>query len=576
MRKIFAILAVVVIAACGKIDDAVQTEKIVVKGYMSEQTRTEFGTPREDVIPYKWSAGDYMWLGDLKSSNTLTSQTSFAEFTFEGGVANVGGNTTKHLFYNMTGAKAAPNKAVVLAEQSADGNLGNDGDFGYATLSEWGTFSLDHKTSFIWFDTKTNDSNMPKLTSIKVETTVNIAGECVFEYANDKWADAVTNGSNTITLNFEGGYALKSSNSGIMAAMVCLPAAVSGKTLTITYTFEGGSTYTETKTPSRDFVAGKTSRIATTIAKDNLVAPAPEYELKVLTFEGDKWTNLIDCPQMSGDILYGSDGEFGWDDADNTGIYHYTFNQCTSQAGYAGGGHAISNYVAAGYANSDLIPHFYNYSGYDTYYGYEGWQFLQLMIPISAYSGNNFAVHYGYIDYSTSYNVCGILPSFVFEDGEGESESERERVERVIDHMYVTNTNYLLNQVVYGVSREDGEDEYGNGQFGGNYDGMSDDTYLKIVAYGYDANDEDPAETDTDFGDQYNNPADNPNITKAEFYLVKGTRVVEDWQKWDLSVLGPVVKVKFNFEYSEDMGGMFGFTVPAYFAYDNVAVRIEK
>ena len=98
MRKIFAILAVVAIAACSKIDDAAQTETIVVKGYMSEQTRTEFGTPRENEIPYKWSVGDYMWLGTTKSTNTLTESCSLGIFNFSGGVI-----VPAHLFYNMTG-----------------------------------------------------------------------------------------------------------------------------------------------------------------------------------------------------------------------------------------------------------------------------------------------------------------------------------------------------------------------------------------------------------------------------------------------------------------------------------------
>ena len=152
------------------------------------------------------------------------------------------------------------------------------------------------------------------------------------------------------------------------------------------------------------------------------------------------------------------------------------------------------------------------------------------------------------------------LAAIEFQDG----------TERVIDHMYVTNTNYALNQICYGVSRED--DNGSGDQFGGNYGGILPDTYLKIIAYGY--NEE---EAGMDSGEDYlYNPADNENVTKAEFYLVKDGEAVLDWQKWDLSVLGPVVKVKFNFEFSEDMGGNYGFTIPAYFAYDDVAVRFTK
>ena len=118
--------------------------------------------------------------------------------------------------------------------------------------------------------------------------------------------------------------------------------------------------------------------------------------------------------------------------------------------------------------------------------------------------------------------------------------------------MYVTNTNYTLNQLHNGVKSEEG-----NG-FGGSWSGLQEDAWLKIVAYGF-ANIDDTEPT-----------------TEAEFYLVKGYNVVEDWQKWDLSGLGAVAKVQFNFLYSEDMGGKYGFTIPGYFAYDDVAVRFEK
>ena len=36
------------------------------------------------------------------------------------------------------------------------------------------------------------------------------------------------------------------------------------------------------------------------------------------------------------------------------------------------------------------------------------------------------------------------------------------------------------------------------------------------------------------------------------------------------------VKVRFNFLYSDEMGGKYGFTIPGYFAYDDIAVRFEK
>ena len=50
--------------------------------------------------------------------------------------------------------------------------------------------------------------------------------------------------------------------------------------------------------------------------------------------------------------------------------------------------------------------------------------------------------------------------------------------------------------------------------------------------------------------------------------------IMMDWTKWDLSGLGKVLKVTFNVTGSSDNG--YGFSQPAYFAYDDVAVRFEK
>ncbi|MCS3024912.1 DUF4465 domain-containing protein [Bacteroides xylanisolvens] len=45
-----------------------------------------------------------------------------------------------------------------------------------------------------------------------------------------------------------------------------------------------------------------------------------------------------------------------------------------------------------------------------------------------------------------------------------------------------------------------------------------------------------------------------------------------EWTKWDLSALGKVVKIDFNVTLGSNDNG-YGFSQPAYFAYDDVAVR---
>ena len=573
-KSLLLIMSVALFAACQKEETVVSSieDNLIVTGNCNADTRTAFGAPNNSEIPYKWSAGDYIWLGNNMSS-AIAEECTLAQFEFRGGTAIVG---TGHIFYNMTGLAK---NAKVLSSQTADGNLGNDGDFGYATLDEYNSFYLEHKTAYIWFDTKSNDSDMPKLLSITLATEgAEIAGERTYDFANNEWDGAITNGSSEITLNFEGGKVLQSTNEGVMAAMVVYPAEVGGTKLTVTYTFEDESTFTEVKTPSKNFVSGATQRIATTISKSDLkkkeVEPELGYELRVLTFEDkdvkfqpyyleyadgwsgrliSKWSELIDNPQYSGPLMYGNDAMdamYYWYDEGNTELFHLfpdNYSFC-----FWGGGHAISNYWGAGYADEDRNAHILKYYGQsylDQWAGKPGadgalgWFLLQLMTPIAPHSGENFCVHYGYKDF---FSYIENLPELSFYDGEP----------RVIDHMWVTNTNYTLNQLYNGVKSEEGN------SFGGNWSGLTDDAWLKIVAYGYDSADADPT-------------SDEPTST-AEFYLVNGYNVVETWQKWDLSELGKVAKVRFNFLYSDEMGGKYGFTIPGYFAYDDIAVRFEK
>lgn len=107
----------------------------------------------------------------------------------------------------------------------------------------------------------------------------------------------------------------------------------------------------------------------------------------------------------------------------------------------------------------------------------------------------------------------------------------------VVDHMYVTMTTYLANCVANGngLTAPAGKDDW-----------------VKLVAIGYDEDGKEVA-------------------TRPEFYLVGAEGNILEWTKWDLSALGKVVKIDFNVTGSNDNG--YGFSQPAYFAYDDVAVR---
>ena len=299
---------------------------------------------------------------------------------------------------------------------------------------------------------------------------------------------------------------------------------------------------------------------------DDEPAEELDYTLRVLTFE-DKdakfesycldyadnwsgreictWSDLIDDTQYGGPLTYADymSAMYTWWDEGNTELYHVfpdNYAYC-----FWGGGHAISNYWGEGYTDEDRDRHIAKYYGEDYVEDNAGndqmlgWFNLQLMIPVKAHSGDNFCIHYGYKD---NYSYIENLPEWSFADGEA----------RVIDHMWVTNTSYTLNQLVNGVKSEQGN------TFGGSWEGLTEDAWLKLIAQGFD---------DVD-ADAYAEP-----ISEVEFYLVQGMNVVTDWQKWDLSELGEVAKVRLNFAYSDEMGGRYGFTIPGYFAYDDVAVR---
>ncbi len=286
------------------------------------------------------------------------------------------------------------------------------------------------------------------------------------------------------------------------------------------------------------------------------------YELRTLTFEDadarfypysldyagvdiTTWSDLVDDPQYGGPLTYGDymSAMYTWWDEGNTELCH-TFPDNYAYC-FWGGGHAISNYWGEGFTDEDRDKHIAKYYGEEFVENNAGndamlgWFNLQMMIPVAPHSGDNFCVHYGYKDF---FSYVENLPEWTFADSEA----------RVIDHMYVTNTNYTLNQLYMGVKSEAGN------SFGGNWTGLTENAWLKLVAQGFESvDDEEPT-------------------SEVEFYLVQGEDVVTDWQKWDLSELGAVAKVRFNFLYSDDMGGKYGFTIPGYFAYDDVAVRFDK
>lgn len=238
--------------------------QVVLTGFSGRGTRTGFGGAEDGAVPFLWSAGDYIWARNTRSE-AIAEGGSQATFVFE----SLETADTYDVFYNQTGPAAAT--ALIPAEQTQQAagelNLGQNGDFGYATAQN-GTFTLEHATSYVWFDTYSSDvtSNLLSIT-LSVSGGQTIAGEAAF--ADGKLGDC--KGSSSVTLSFgEEGVALPSqgNDTDVFAAMVLYPADLSTATVSIVYKFADGSVYLQTKS-GKTLTPGHTLRLSTQIAKSD-------------------------------------------------------------------------------------------------------------------------------------------------------------------------------------------------------------------------------------------------------------------------------------------------------------------
>lgn len=238
--------------------------QVVLTGFSGRGTRTGFGGAEDGAVPFLWSAGDYIWARNTRSE-AIAEGGSQATFVFE----SLETADTYDVFYNLTGPAAAT--ALIPAEQTQQAagelNLGQNGDFGYATAQN-GTFTLEHATSYVWFDTYSSDvtSNLLSIT-LSVSDGQTIAGEAAF--ADGKLGDC--KGSSSVTLSFgEEGVALpsQSNDTDVFAAMVLYPADLSTATVSIVYKFADGSVYLQTKS-GKTLTPGHTLRLSTQIAKSD-------------------------------------------------------------------------------------------------------------------------------------------------------------------------------------------------------------------------------------------------------------------------------------------------------------------
>lgn len=268
-----------------------------------------------------------------------------------------------------------------------------------------------------------------------------------------------------------------------------------------------------------------------------------DYEIRTLTFEdadyaadeasfgGEKnWSSLIDDPQYNGALLYGSgmgyssyEEAYKWSDDNNT-LLSSALSEGYGSWCYWTGGHAISNYCSAD------IETYGGYQSQLTIYKANTDGDLSLFRTGGGHNGSdNFCVHFGYADNSGWGLTEESLPALTFCDS----------VARVIDHMYVTNTTYALNCYLNG---------------NGLTPKITESDWVSIIFKGYNG--------DTNTGE-------------VTFYLCNGPEnIIMDWTKVDLTSLGKITSLRINITGSSDNG--YGFSQPAYFAFDDVAVQFES
>lgn len=292
---------------------------------------------------------------------------------------------------------------------------------------------------------------------------------------------------------------------------------------------QGKSAIVKLNVMAGEWVDDVTLRTLTFEDDDTKFAP---YYLDYVGKEINTWSDLIATDQY-GDYLLGygawmgecvptEESHYCWYDENNTFLAHdYPYNYYSYC--FAGGGHAISNYASSDYSSHG--DYTYQLTVYDK-------DANGLVTSGGGHNGSdNFAMHYGYFD-GSDYNQTteDALPAIYFKDEQA----------RVIDHMWVALSTYEYYCLYEG-----------NGLTAP----LGEGDYVIIEAIGH---------------------KEDGTTQKISFRVADWeSGVIDDWTKFDLSSLGKVNKVYFNIVGSNDNG--YGFSQPAYFAYDDVAVQfIDK
>ena len=260
---------------------------------------------------------------------------------------------------------------------------------------------------------------------------------------------------------------------------------------------------------------------ATAIASMEVHARDYNY---LIDFEAARILDYLAGPTSYGDNLYssytGANRYYGYDDA-STGLMMMINDQYdTGDPDFWNGGIAISQWndmTAEGYFNQCSV---YSRDVVTTFGGYNG--------------SKTFAVATGYND-----------PMFMG-DGRSIISFYDNLTECTFDHFWVTNSTYAALSMMNG-----------DGWIAKKFS-YADKDWLKIVIEAFDKNDVETGAT--------------VEFYLADFRTATSPGIITEWKMVDLTPLGNKVHaVKFDIQSSDT--GSYGMNTPAYFCFDNLAIK---
>ncbi len=230
----------------------------------------------------------------------------------------------------------------------------------------------------------------------------------------------------------------------------------------------------------------------------------------------ESWSSLIDTPEYFGSMLYSYTTQNTWTDKNNTllsGVVNEGVEWDTYEPDWKfwTGGIAISNYYLPVTEETEVT---YNNQ-------------LSVSSGKAGAAGNNGSANFAVMMDGAAGGMG--YPAYL---------SFGDNAAHTIDHLYISSTSYLEFSAIYGSSSTAA---------------AGPDDNFTITATGFDADGEETG-------------------TTATYEFVKDGKFVTGWNKWDLSGLGKVAKVRFRITSS--VTNTYGLSLPAYVALDDVTVEV--